>query len=179
MILDDDALNIRKIKVDESNREYHSIDRVKWKDLLNSFERKYNAGCAIIFFLSFFLLLYSPWLTLAINVLGFAYKKVVATQYSYLEQHSLYDYEVGEDRLVRYTSTNYEIFLFEDIIDVSHRKYGLVLWKEKNWLDTIGLSYLKPNMDKLVVFPSVIKSYPQLGKYIMQQYSKSKEKNKV
>ena len=173
MILDEGFDKIKKLNIDEHNSEVLSVNNSLWNDEINKYDRKYNLGCVSLVVGTPILMMILPdgiklWTFLILLMLGFFYKFINTWRCSNLKTHTLFEYEIANDRIVRYDYAKYRIFHFDEIKHVEVKSFGLLLWKRKPFLPFLSLTLLKYTDDELIVVPNQLQSYEQIKVYLLE-----------
>ncbi len=175
MPLDDQYSEIRDLNINETNSEVLHVNTTLWDNHLLRYERKANLGCAI-FFLLFFIVPFifsikSAYLLLAFLFFAIGYKVVNAKKANNLRIHGAYKFEISKDKIVRYSNSNYDIFRFDELIEIRVKPYGMVLRKKKQFFDYLGMSVFRHQRKTQMIIPKELYSFDQVKNFIRMQIS--------
>lgn len=171
MILDDQFGDLRELKIDQVNSEELTVAASKWETELEKYERRFNIGCfflVVLFPGITFLLRYfgAEVLVLPIVTISIFYKVLNAKRGNNLKIHGYFRYEIALDKVVRYSNSGYDIFKYDDIIEVKERSFGLILIKQKTVFDYLKLSAYRHHRNTQLIIPNQIYGYEQVKHYI-------------
>ncbi len=173
MILDEEYDKIKALKIDAQHSEMLNVNKGLWDKVLARFERFHMLGCsaAVVWMFILFGLLskyFNGYAYLTIFFIGFTYKVINSKQGTNLREHANYEYEIGQDRIVRYGSAKYRILHFDEIVKVEEKRFGLLLWQEKPFANFSGLHLMKHTDERLMVIPKTLLSYEQVKSHILK-----------
>lgn len=181
MPLDDQYSELRVLNINEHNTETLHVNQEKWQEQLYRYERKANIGCGFLF-LFFFIIPY--FISIKYGVLGFAYiflafgYKITNTKKANnLKIHGMYKYEFSHDKIVRYSNSNYDIFRFDELKEIRVKPYGMILRKEKTFLDYLGMSVFRSKRKSQLIIPRQLYAYDQVKSFIKRQISGLSQKS--
>lgn len=171
--LDEDfIINLETLKIGTEGSGFLHVNQALWKEELYRLERKANLGCVILFFvtviLTFFSIFGNGLILLVVMVLGFIYNRIHAIRFNNLRMHGAYQYEIYEDRVVRYSNSRYRKFQRSDNITIKQKKYG-VLISQKKKVRNFFLNHVNPN---IIVIPNKTQGYQQIVKHLNQWQTK-------
>jgi len=164
-ILDSDY---KTILIDENGSGILSVNREAWQNELYRLERISN----FILIACFLMFLYIPfpgkfYAVIPAIIFMFYYRISYRARFKNLVMHGLYDYEIFDSKVVRYTDTNYRRFELADVKSVKRKKYGIVLYLSKGWR-SLWLYHERP---EVIVIPSKITGYDQIEQFFSELYN--------
>lgn len=167
-ILDKDYLDeLKVLNIGAGGSHILSVNEEAWETGLLSEERKDNVGCYLLF-VFLYILLFTPisgkgFILLIGSYLGLQYKWLNRKKYKNLRPHGKFQFDFYKDRMVRYTDRNYEIIPYAVIEKLEVRRFGIVLFKSKNFKSI----FLHPANPDVFVIPIKMQSYPQIKAFLI------------
>ena len=167
-ILDKDYINELKIlKIGPEGSGFLSVDQEAWIAELFRLERRGNMGCYAIFLILFLMIIIPVpgrlYIILIGSYLGIQYKVFNSRRYKNLRKHSSYQYEIFEDKIVRYSDRNYLIFEKTEIKEIRKKAFGIVLYKSKD----INSYFLNSSNTNLIIIPNKLQCFKQIEKQMI------------
>ena len=169
-ILDHDYINeFAELSFGDNGSGFLEVNQPAWQDELYRLERRRNAGCILVLVglvLSMFLPIPGRGYILLIGfIIAFQKRNTDARKFSNLLAHGKYNYEVYNDKIVRYTDVGYLRFEFDDIKKARIRKFGVVLFKHVD----INSYLLHHEKKGLLVIPNKIEGYNQIVEHLIKE----------
>ena len=166
--LDDNFVNeLGVLHFNEKGTGFLTVDQNNWQEELYHLERLANFNCITIMVLAIILFfLPTEWgiIFLAAGVaIGYMYKKTVSKKFRNLIQHGFYQYEIYDDRVVRYSNVWFRKFYFSEIIEIKKKDFGMLIVKNYR-SDNYYLDHENP---EIIVIPNKIQGYNQIEKYLL------------
>jgi len=167
--LDDDfIINLETLKIGKEGSGFLHVNRMLWRKELYRLERKTVLGCVAFFIITVILtylsLIGSGLLVCVTFFLGFAYNRMHAIRFRNLRMHGAYQYEIYEDRVVRYSNTWYRKFTQADILKIKEKNYGILIIRKRS-IRNFFLNHVNPN---ILVIPNKTLGYSQILKHLSQ-----------
>ncbi len=156
----------KTLKINQKGSGFLYVQLEEWVNLLYKLERRNNFGClfyGFAVFTSFILFkIQLASLLFALIFLGMIYKFLEMRRFKNLQYWGLYQFEVYDDRIVRYTDSKYEKYPFEDFTGIAFKGFGLILTKKRKVTNFL----LSPNNLEVFVIPKRMQGYEQVVEYI-------------
>lgn len=174
MILDGDFIQPDFLSKEGGVIHFLKIDDKEWLRRLYRAERWENAlGCGgfvfMIFGALFLAMLFYVWIFsvgLALSMVFIFAKTRQIKKYNRLKAYKEITFVIFDDRIVRYTLSNYQIFYFSELNHIRFTPYGIHLWKPTSWREWLRPSVYDVQSTKLLVIPNATESYPDIEHFI-------------
>lgn len=156
------------IQISEKGSGILSVNQPVWQEELYRLERISNAWLMAAIFLLFVMVSFS-FTSNSILLLGLflyiVYNRIgYRARYKNLVMHGLYNYEVYDTKVVRYTDVDYLRFELEDVKTIKIKKYGIVLYTKRGILS----HFLNHERKELLVIPNKIKGYSDIESFFVE-----------
>lgn len=174
VILDDQFDEIRQIKIDDSNSELLYVHQEKWLSTVTFYERRFNVGCYVLvliipLFAAGAIFYKMSWIFWIFSLFAIIIKIINTQKAKHLKQHGGFTFEIGIQKIVRYSASKYTIFQYDDIIEVQESNFGLILLKKKQLTDYIYLSLFKPKRQSQLIIPRNLYAYDQVKEFLYKR----------
>ena len=168
--LDEDYINeLGKLKIGPDGSGFLSVNQEKWQEELYRLERTVNLGCVALFVITFILMFFPIpgrlQILITATVGGIFYKRLQAVRYKNLINHGLYQYEIYDDRIVRYSSTWFRKFHQTEISLIKQKKFGILIVRKKQ----VWNFYLNHANPEIIVIPNKIQGYKHLLEHLIKE----------
>ena len=165
------AYDNKPLAFDENGTGLLSVDLNKWKKELRRLERKTNMGCSIYFvivFLAFFVGrpdYVNGYLLLVIFFSPLIYKMIDAFLFMNLVRHGWYDYEIYDDKIVRYTNVDYRNLEWSSCRKIQKTDFGILI--ERKWRPW---NFLKSRFNKeIIIIPNHVQGIDQIVEFLEKE----------
>ncbi len=155
---------IHFLKVDEKEWERQRFQAERWENTLGC------GGYVLMIFSALYLsmLFHGGLLSigLVLSIVFIYWKTRQINKYTSLKAYANITFVIFDDRVVRYTLSNYQVFYFSGASDIRFTPYGIHLWKPTTWLEWLRPSVYDVQSTKLLVIPNATESYPYIEHFI-------------
>jgi hypothetical protein len=174
MILDSDFIQPGFLSEQGRAIRFLKVDEKEWERQLFRAERWENAlGCGgyvfMIFGTLFLAMLFHGWLFyigLSLSIVFIIWKTRQINKYTSLKAYADTTFVIFDNRVVRYTLSNYQIFYFSEVSDIRFTPYGIHLWKTITWREWLRPQVYDISSTKLLVLPNATENYVDIEPYI-------------
>lgn len=174
MTLDDDFIQPGFLSEEGGHIYFLKVDEKAWKKSLFRAERWENAlGCGgyvfVIFSSLFLAMLFNGgiiFIGLGLSIVFMVWKARQIKKYNKLRAYAKITFVIFDDRVVRYTLSNYQVFYFSEVKNIRFTPYGIHLWKSISWREWLRPVVYDADSPKLLVLPNATESYADIEPYI-------------
>lgn len=148
------------------------INLRRWQEELYRLERKINLGCVWLIFFTFILMFFLMigglpafpfFLIFAIG--GIIYKRYQAKRFQNLLAHGLYEYEVYDDKIVRYSDRWFKRFYNLEITEIKKHNFGILIIRKKQIRNLL----LSDKNEEIIIIPNKTRGYNQVADYLLKR----------